>query len=397
MQRYVVVGGGLAGLTAANALAGQGREVVLLEQSEHLGGRAMTRQDGGYLLNLGPHALQQGGVAAKTLRHWGVPFHGKSPDTSSASYVTHGGRLYPLILSARELLTTRLFGAVEKLQAARILQQMDRGTTMGESVAEWIERRAGSPKVRQFAAMLVRVSTFSADHSRLSARAALDQYRRARAHNVLYLDGGWQTLVTGLERRARELGVSIRLGETVESLEKADADGIVLAVPPAVAERMTGCSLPAMYPSRLACLDLGLRTLPDAAARVSLGVDQPLYLSVHSAAASLAPAGAAVVHLAKYLTGATDAAADRRELEQFADLAMPGWRKQAELVRFLPNMTVTNAAFSTLGRPAVDEVRIPGVALAGDWVGPEGMLADAAVASALSAAGMVQRQRLRAA
>jgi hypothetical protein len=45
----------------------------------------------------------------------------------------------------------------------------------------------------------------------------------------------------------------------------------------------------------------------------------------------------------------------------------------------------------------VDELGIPGVALAGDWIGPEGMLADAAVASALRAAGMVQRQRLRAA
>jgi hypothetical protein len=60
-------------------------------------------------------------------------------------------------------------------------------------------------------------------------------------------------------------------------------------------------------------------------------------------------------------------------------------------------MTVANAIFSPQGRPAVDELGIPGVALAGDWVGPEGMLADAAVASALRAAGVVQRQRLRAA
>jgi len=152
-----------------------------------------------------------------------------------------------------------------------------------------------------------------------------------------------------------------------------------------------------MYPVRLACLDLGLRKLPEGAARVALGVDQPLYLSLHSAAARLARPGAALVHVAKYLPGGTDAASDRRELEQFVDLAIPGWREQLELVRFLPQMTVANAIFSPQGRPAVDELGIPGVALAGDWVGPEGMLADAAVASALRAAGMVQRQRLRAA
>jgi hypothetical protein len=84
-------------------------------------------------------------------------------------------------------------------------------------------------------------------------------------------------------------------------------------------------------------------------------------------------------------------------LEQHADLAIPGWREQVELARFLPNMTVTAAAFSPQGRPAVDELGIPGVALAGDWVGTEAMLGDAAVASALRAAAVVQRQRLRAA
>ena len=398
MQRYIVVGGGLAGLTAANALAGEGRKVVILEQSEHLGGRAMTRQDRGYLLNFGPHALQSAGVAAQTLRQWGVPFQGNPPDTSSASFVTHGGRMYPLMLNIRDLLTTRLFSAAEKWQAARILQQLVGGRTIaGESMEEWIERSARSPRVRQFVAMLVRVSTFAADQSRLSARAALDQYRRAAAHGVLYLDGGWQTLVAGLEERARRLGVEIRLGENVESLKACHADGIVLAVPPAMVERITGCRLPAMHPVRLACLDLGLRKLPEGATRIALGVDQPLYLSVHSTAARLAPPGTALVHVAKYLAGATDAASDRRELEQFVDLAIPGWREQVELVRFLPQMTVVNAIFSPQGRLAVDELGIPGVALAGDWVGPEGMLADAAVASALRAAGVVQRQRLRAA
>src|SRR4051812_34590956 len=97
MQRYVVVGGGLAGLTAANALAAEGCKVVLLEQSEQLGGRATTRQDRGYLLNFGPHALYQGGVAAQTLRQWGVPFQGNPPDTSSDSLLMYGGRMYPLI------------------------------------------------------------------------------------------------------------------------------------------------------------------------------------------------------------------------------------------------------------------------------------------------------------
>src|SRR5689334_11590599 len=104
MQRYVVVGGGLAGLTAANMLAGEGRQVMLLEQSEHLGGRAVTQHDRGYQLNLGPHALYRGGVAAQMFRQWGVPFQGNPPDTSRASLMMHGGRMYPLIVTTRGLL-----------------------------------------------------------------------------------------------------------------------------------------------------------------------------------------------------------------------------------------------------------------------------------------------------
>jgi hypothetical protein len=45
----------------------------------------------------------------------------------------------------------------------------------------------------------------------------------------------------------------------------------------------------------------------------------------------------------------------------------------------------------------VDALGMEGVCIAGDWVGPEGMLADAAVASGLRAAAMVQRQQAVAA
>jgi hypothetical protein len=38
------------------------------------------------------------------------------------------------------------------------------------------------------------------------------------------------------------------------------------------------------------------------------------------------------------------------------------------------------------GRPGVDATGSPGIHLAGDWVGPEGLLADAALASGHAAA-----------
>ena len=53
----IVIGGGLAGLTAAAALVRAGHPVTVLESGHRLGGRARTRRRDGYDLNLGPRAL----------------------------------------------------------------------------------------------------------------------------------------------------------------------------------------------------------------------------------------------------------------------------------------------------------------------------------------------------
>lgn len=100
-----------------------------------------------------------------------------------------------------------------------------------------------------------------------------------------------------------------------------------------------------------------------------------------------------MIHVAKYLAPGeqTSAEAAERELEELLDLVQPGWREQVEQRRFLPEMTVSWAIpqadrGGTTGRPkpAVEEVR--GLYVAGDWVGDEGLLADAALSSARQAA-----------
>ena len=53
----VVVGGGLAGLTAATYLARAGSKVTLYEKASGLGVRAATRERDGYYFNHGMHAI----------------------------------------------------------------------------------------------------------------------------------------------------------------------------------------------------------------------------------------------------------------------------------------------------------------------------------------------------
>jgi phytoene dehydrogenase-like protein len=388
MESYIIIGGGLAGLTAANALAQPGRKVTVLEQSEHLGGRAITLSEQGFSLNLGPHALYRGGPATRTFNEWNIPFQGHLPAQTGGHFVYQGTK-YPLIANTTSLLMSPLFGIAEKFEAGNLLRLFAAGHAPRQTMREWIDDHARSPKVRALAAALTRLTTFAADLDHLNAAAALPQIAMAIAGNVAYLDHGWQTLVDGLAARARSLGVEIQCGTPVETLP--DADGIILAVPPAAAEKLTGVCFLHLRPIRVACLDLGLRSLPKNAVNFGLGIDRPLYFSVHSAAAQLAPQGSALIQMAKYLERDSDPAADRAELEQFADLLAPNWRDHVIMTRFLPSMTVSHAMATTKGRPDIDALCRPGIAIAGDWVGPDNMLADAAVASALRAARMVQK------
>ena len=97
----------------------------------------------------------------------------------------------------------------------------------------------------------------------------------------------------------------------------------------------------------------------------------------------------------KYLEPAiaTDPSSDERELEELLTLVQPGWKERTTARRFLPRLVSTNALVeaSTL-RPEVDATGIEGAFIAGDWVGPEGMLLDAALASAREASNRAIRR-----
>ena len=79
------------------------------------------------------------------------------------------------------------------------------------------------------------------------------------------------------------------------------------------------------------------------------------------------------------------------KLEALLDQCQPGWRAEVVDRRYAPNMIVSNALVRAdrdgyRGRPRAAVPEVPGLFLAGDWVGPTGMLADASFASAREAA-----------
>jgi phytoene dehydrogenase-like protein len=418
-----VVGGGLAGLAGSLYLARGGRSVVLFEQSEKPGGRAATRQLGEYAFNQGPHALYLGGRGVQVLRELGIPIRGGRPRVSGGRAV-RGGAVHLLPAGLPSILSTSLLSLGGKLEAARAFARLPRVSAAaldGISVSDWLDRTTDSPRVRELLLAFIRVATYANDPERMSAGAALRQLQLARK-GVLYLDGGWQTLVDGLKEAALQSGVRIQTRAPVASIRGAaggfelelgngaryTAESVLLTGGPSElapllddpARTALSRAAASTIPVRAACLDVALERLPRPGVLFALGIDRPLYYSVHSAAARLAPPGGALVHVARYLASDEPAngAGVGPELEGLLDLLQPGWRSVTVHRRLLPEMRVAHAlpaaASSGLsGRPGPEI--LPGLYAAGDWVGAEGLLSDASLASARAAARAILAGRWR--
>ena len=409
----IVVGGGLAGLVAATTAARNGSTVVLLEKASAVGGRATTRERNGFLFNLGPHALYRHGQMQHALRALGVEVHGQLPPTGGG-FAIHGGQRHTLPVGLTSLLTTGLLRLAEKFELARFLSRLpkiDAAAVQDQTLASWLATNLDHERSREVVAMLVRVTTFTNDPDHQSAGAAIEQLQLGVAGNVLYLDGGWQTIVDGLRRAAVDAGVRIVSGAHAASLERSNgcfvsgvtlSDGstvrgraVIVAATPADVDAITGVTnfarrLPP--PVRVATLDVALRSLPQPKATVAFGVDAPYYFSVHSASARLAPKHGALIHVTKYLRPGETADRDvERELESYLDMMQPGWREVLDFKQYLPNLTVTHTEITAAmggvsGRPASRLDAFENVFIAGDWVGPRGQLSDGVAASAAEAA-----------
>ncbi|HXF61353.1 MAG TPA: NAD(P)/FAD-dependent oxidoreductase [Caldilineaceae bacterium] len=408
---HVVVGGGLAGLTTAAYLAQAGEPVMVLERSRQLGGRAASQMKDGFILNQGPHALYLSSLGLPVLRELGVAVKGHKPKYSPTGLLLHH-RVHTL----PALLDGELWSWGDRWEFLRVrhaINKLDPAQVRSQTVRGWAEAHIRRPRVRELFYTLVRVQTYANLPDYQSMAAVVRQWQRAEAGGVWYLDGGWQTLVDGLCDLAAASGALIRTGVRVEAVtrgaagprvhlengETVEAATVTLAVEPQVARRLlveaSRISLDGWLPTgpavRAAVLDLGLAAMPTLKWPFALGVDRPLYYSVHSTVAALAPAGGGLVHLAKYLAeNDEDPAAVRAELEQAMDLLQPGWRQQVLHQRFLPNMIVANAVDLPDGvgvsraRPVAPDYR--NVFAAGDWVAVDAMLADAALGSGQQAA-----------
>ncbi len=243
MGAVAVVGGGVAGLTAAYRLKQRGLRVVVYEAGDRVGGAVRTERREGYLAELGPNSLA---APSAQLRAFLIELGLESsilPASPAARrrFVVRKSKLLPLPMSPQDFLTTRLLsnGAKLAIFGEPLVEAGD--SPVEESVATFVRRRFNQEILDYIANPFVG-GVFAGDPEQLSVRHALPKlYGLERTHGSVIkafasmmrarkrnddgagaLAGGLTSFRTGLqeipEALARELHAEIRLRAPVTQL-----------------------------------------------------------------------------------------------------------------------------------------------------------------------------------
>jgi phytoene dehydrogenase-like protein len=415
----VVIGGGMAGLTAACYLVRSGVGVTLFEKAPYLGGRAATREYKGFLFNRGGHALYTGGAASRVFEELGIAYDYGIP---KGTFVLQGGKLSSFPADPLGFLRADVLDAADKLALVRLFVALGAAKPRAlakMSVQEWLDRKVRRPQLRRLMMALARTFVYSTALDLVSAELFVEKFQRSLRHPVHYIDGGWRTLANGLRAAAERAGARI-VGDThVEGVELGDghargvrlrdgslmrASAVVVATGPRDAAKLVDEGehpairriVDGLTPARIACLDVALERLPVPDRPVVQDLDGPQFMSAQSVYSRVAPKGAALIIAFKQLDPRYpgDQREDERDLEDLLDAAQPGWRGMLIKRQYLPRIEAVGALPTAreggfAGRPGP---RVPGldnIYLAADWVGPEGFLVDASMASARSSARLL--------
>ncbi|MCP2322709.1 monoamine oxidase [Hamadaea flava] len=291
--RVVVIGAGLAGLTAADTLQQQGVDVTVLEARDRVGGRT-------HGVEVAPGSFADAGAAYLGERHTSLHrLLGRlglktTPTTTAGAsrfafpdLSEQSGRFPPLNAVALGDLFDRLDDLTRRVRPEQPWASPDAETLDAETAADWAERNLRHPDARRFFPLFLG-EMMAADPAAVSVLHMAFYLRSGGGLNYLNaFEGGAQAdrVDGGAHQICVQLaaGLDVRLGTSVDAVHQGQdtvtvhsgdtawaADAVIVAIPPLLADAID-------WQPGLPAPRAGTRTAPGSAVKVHLVYPSPLW------------------------------------------------------------------------------------------------------------------------
>ncbi len=237
----VVIGGGISGLACAFRLRQLGIPVLLLEQSQRVGGVIDSVQQDGFLFECGPQSFLSTDLLLELVDALGLGPELLRADPRAPRYILTRGRLEPVPMAPPALLTTSLLGISSKWQLLSEPFRRSHPPARDESVADFVRRKFGTELLELLVGPFVS-GVYAGDPEKLSLRSAFPSaYEWEKEYGSVLrgamksrppkekprptlcsFQGGVVTLVRAL---GEKLGGSVHLGARVISMHRGRTNG----------------------------------------------------------------------------------------------------------------------------------------------------------------------------
>lgn len=234
----VVIGAGIAGLTAATTLSAE-TDVVVLESSDRTGGRVETVRQGDYWINVGTqftegtgtliealdrHGIERGSLAGKSVALY---LNGRTVDTSNPIALMFRTRMSLMDRIGMAIVGARILAAMPFLESqSRIAQRVRAGLDAKPAsyLLQGVRSELAAAVVRSWSAQWMGCEVEETAATQLVMSVGIALADPEKIPNFSLPVGGNQTLTDVL---AGDLGDLIRLNTTVQSVRQ-DGDGVIV-------------------------------------------------------------------------------------------------------------------------------------------------------------------------
>lgn len=414
-KKVVVVGGGLAGLSAAARLAYNGFKVTVLEKAPKLGGRAITIPLKGFNFNFGAHAIyaRDRSILRKFESELQLKIDWKNFSPSKA-YYDLGSFTTPMPATLAGLYRTKILDTENKLrftyEILKTMASLKRGEE-GITIGEYLQNE--SQPIRDLLLTLASSNFFSNEPEKIPSPLFFQYYKRlfSAKYAVSYIGGGWQSIVDGFADIIKKYQGQIISKEKVSKIELEgnrikqihgkekiyQADHYIFCIPPKELTRLfastpyeqTFAEYSNYLPTQVIVYDVGLSKRIETPFTYIYHKGERIFITdISYYDTTCTPEGGQLMQAIAYLNRdevGNKEIVDQKinNIETIYDKHYPGWRDRLVVKRLSKRATVQE--IKCIDDQRLMPVKFYGLSnayFAGDWCKGNGQLSELSFSSA---------------